>query len=152
MKKNILIIDDFSPLLEEICDFLKMENYNVFAAENGAEGIRKIIEIKPDIILCDIMMPELNGYQVYEEVSKIPSLSKIPFIFVTAKASPEDYEKGLELGAIDYITKPFEASELLMRIKKHLVGVENKIELERLKKELESTKQELQRYKDNLKK
>lgn len=118
MNKKILIIDDYAPLLEEVSEFLDLEGYNVETAKNGAEGIQKAITWEPDMIICDILMPELNGYQVYETISKIPSLMAVPFIFLTARATSEDYKKGLELGVDDYLTKPFTIDTLLTTIKK----------------------------------
>lgn len=124
MSKKILVIDDYSPLLEEVSEFLTLENYQVFTAKNGAEGVQKALTTKPDMILCDILMPELNGFEVYETISKIPSLSAIPFIFLTAKATPEDYRKGLDLGVDDYITKPFSLDQLISSIQKRFEKVE----------------------------
>ncbi len=118
MKKNILIIDDYSPLLEEMAEFLEMEGFHVETAKNGAEGVQKALLQPPDMILCDILMPELDGYQVYNVITKIPQLSTVPFIFITAKATPEDYRKGLDLGVDDYLTKPFTLTQLLSTIEK----------------------------------
>ncbi|MBN2664760.1 MAG: response regulator [Bacteroidales bacterium] len=124
MKKKILIIDDYAPLLEEVSEFLDMEGYKVETAKNGAEGVQKAITIEPDMIICDILMPELNGYQVFEAISQIPSLSAIPFIFLTARATSEDYRKGLELGVDDYLTKPFTIDALLTTIDKRFEKIE----------------------------
>jgi len=123
-KKRILVIDDFQPLLEEVRDFLIMEDYEVFTAKNGAEGVQKALTVKPDMILCDILMPELNGYEVYQTISKISDLATVPFIFITARATPEDYRKGLALGVDDYITKPFTLVEILNSIQKRFEKVE----------------------------
>jgi len=118
MVKKILIIDDYTPLLEEVSEFLALEGYRVFTAKNGAEGVQKAITKKPDLILCDILMPELNGYETFEAISKIPNMSAIPFIFITARATPDDYKKGLELGVDDYLTKPFTMTEIISSIEK----------------------------------
>ncbi len=121
--KKILIIDDYSPLLEEMAEFLEMEGYQVETAKNGAEGVQKALLHTPDMILCDILMPELDGYHVYQVISKIPQLSAIPFIFITAKATPDDYRKGLDLGVDDYLTKPFTLVQLLSTIEKRFEKV-----------------------------
>ncbi len=119
-KKNILVIDDYEPLLESIIRFLSMEGFKVYSAKNGAEGIQKAIQYKPDLIICDIGMPKMNGYKVYKTLERNPSTSSIPFIFLTAKAQPKDFRTGLLLGADDYIIKPFELDELLLSINKRL--------------------------------
>ncbi|MBN2891406.1 MAG: response regulator [Bacteroidales bacterium] len=124
MNKKILIIDDYAPLLEEVSEFLEMENYTVFTAKNGAEGVQKAITTEPDMIICDILMPELDGYQVFQTISQIPSLSTIPFIFLTARATSEDYRKGLDLGVDDYLTKPFTIDALLSSITRRFEKVE----------------------------
>jgi len=143
MKKKILIIDDFTPLLNEVSEFLTIEGYQVFSASNGLEGIEKAVENEPDLILCDILMPKCTGYQVYEEIMKMKNLANVPFVFITAKATPEDFRKGLKLGAVDYISKPFGGEELLLRIKKHLIIKSNEAELEELKKDLKNIKEDL---------
>ena len=81
MKKKILVIDDFSPLLDEVNELLSLEGYKVFTARNGAEGIQKAIQHLPDITLCDIEMPIMDGYDVYKTLGKIPDTSTIPFVF-----------------------------------------------------------------------
>lgn len=119
-KKKILIIDDFKPLLEEIVEFLEMEGYKTYSAENGLEGIQIAISKIPDIIICDIQMPKMNGYDVYKTLEKLPETKVIPFIFLTALAQVEDFRKGLELGADDYLVKPFEIEDLLFAINKRI--------------------------------
>ncbi len=124
-KKKILLIDDYAPLLAEVSEFLEMEDYDIETAKNGAEGVQKAITYSPDMIICDILMPELNGYEVFDTISKIPSLSTVPFIFLTARATADDYRKGLELGIDDYVTKPFTIEKLLSTVKKRFEKVEN---------------------------
>ena len=119
-KKSILIMDDYEPLLESIVRFLSMEGFKIYSAKDGAEGIQKAIQYKPDLIICDIGMPKINGYKVYKTLENTPSTASIPFIFLTAKAQPKDFRAGLLLGADDYIIKPFELDELLMSINKRL--------------------------------
>ena len=121
--KKILVIEDNKDVRENTADILELANYNVFAAENGKVGVEIAKQLNPDVILCDIMMPELDGYQVLEVLSKTPKTATIPFIFLTAKAEKSDMRKGMNLGADDYLTKPFNEKELLeaveSRIKKH---------------------------------
>ena len=121
--KKILIIEDNKDVRENTADILELANYSVLTAENGRIGIEKAKSNKPDLILCDIMMPELDGYQVLEALSVHNNTARIPFIFLTAKAEKCDMRKGMNLGADDYLTKPFDEKELLeaieSRLKKH---------------------------------
>ena len=120
MKKKILIIDDFETLLNEVSEFLSLEGYKVYTAKDGAEGIQKAIQHLPDLILCDIEMPIMNGYDVYRTLEKIPDTSTIPVVYLTAKATPQDFRYGLSLGVDDYIIKPFTVEELISTIKKRI--------------------------------
>ncbi len=120
MKKKILIIDDFVPLLDEVSEFLSIEGYKVFTAKDGAEGVQKTLQYQPNLILCDIEMPIMNGYDLLRTLEKIPDTANIPIIFLTAKATTEDFRYGLSLGAEDYLTKPFTIDELKNTIKKRL--------------------------------
>ena len=120
--KKILLIEDNLEMRENIAEMLELADYEVQVAENGKIGVRLALETKPDLIICDIMMPELDGYGVLYILAKNPKTSVIPFIFLTAKAEKTDYRKGMNLGADDYLTKPFEEMELLeavdIRLKK----------------------------------
>ena len=118
--KKILLIEDNLGLRETTADILKLANYNVRTAENGRIGVEKAKQFEPDIIVCDIMMPELDGYSVFRILNKDSKTSSIPFIFLTAKTEKEDMRKGMNLGADDYITKPFEEMELLDAIESRL--------------------------------
>ncbi|MBJ2175693.1 response regulator [Aureibaculum sp. A20] len=118
--KKILLIEDNQNVRENTADILELENYIVSTAENGKIGVVKANQFMPDVILCDIMMPELDGYGVFESLSKNPKTAGIPFIFLTAKAEKSDMRKGMNLGADDYLTKPFEEDELLGAIKSRL--------------------------------
>lgn len=122
--KKIALIEDNHEMRENIQEILELANYDVHAAENGKKGIEIIKSIKPDLILCDIMMPELDGYGVLYMVSKNPETASIPFIFLTAKSEKEDFRKGMNMGADDYLTKPFEDTELLGAIEKRLKRIE----------------------------
>ena len=117
MKKKILIIEDDSTILGNTVEFLKEEGFEAFTATNGVEGIQKAIEILPDLILCDINMPLKNGYEVCKTLQSVPDTSTIPFIFLTAKGEKDDLRLGMLLGADDYLTKPFDFSELLKSIR-----------------------------------
>jgi PAS domain S-box-containing protein len=120
---KVLIIEDDLNLQRTTCEFLQEEGYTVISASNGIEGIQYAVEELPDIILCDIAMPKLNGYEVFKFLSENSSTSSIPFVFLTAKTEKEDVRTGMQLGADDYITKPFDFDELItaikVRIEKH---------------------------------
>ncbi len=121
--KKILLIEDNQEIRENTAEILTLANYNVLEAENGKVGVELAKNEHPDLIICDIMMPQLDGYGVLHMLSKNPSTSSIPFIFLTAKSEKEDFRKGMNLGADDYLTKPFDDLELLdaveMRLKKN---------------------------------
>ena len=124
MKKKVLLIEDDKIVRENTSEILELANYHVEIAENGKIGVARAKTFQPDIIICDILMPVLDGYGVLQIVSKIPELEHIPFIFLTAKTHHEDLRKGMELGADDYLYKPFEESELLRAIDSRLKRVE----------------------------
>jgi CRP-like cAMP-binding protein/DNA-binding NarL/FixJ family response regulator len=114
--RSILLIEDNAELRDNTAEILELANYKVTPAENGKVGIQKALDNKPDLIICDVMMPELDGYGVLHLINKNPELSGIPFIFLTAKSERSDLRKGMEMGADDYITKPFTDIELLNAI------------------------------------
>lgn len=120
MSKKVLLIEDDKIVRENTAEILELANYKVKTAENGKVGVCIAKTYVPDIIICDILMPELDGYGVLQIISKIPTLDQIPFIFLTAKTHHEDLRRGMELGADDYILKPFEESELLRAIETRL--------------------------------
>lgn len=124
MSKKIALIEDNLEMRENIQEILQLANYQVYSAENGKKGVELIKNEKPDLILCDIMMPELDGYGVLYMVSKNPETAGIPFIFLTAKSEREDFRKGMSMGADDYLTKPFEDTELLDAIERRLNRIE----------------------------
>src|SRR5258706_9777907 len=117
---KILIIEDEAQILENVIEILEMESFHVRGAANGRRGLEIATEFVPDLIICDIMMPEVNGYDVLMELQNSPELSVIPFIFLTARASRVDIRKGMSLGADDYLTKPFSAPELLQAVSARL--------------------------------
>ena len=112
MAKKILIIEDEDNLRENLTEILSFRGYDIVTAVNGKEGVIKANKEKPDLILCDIMMPEMDGYEVVEYVRENKQLTNIPFIFLTAKTEKKDTRKGMALGADDYLTKPFSSEEI----------------------------------------
>ena len=136
--KTILLIEDNDDIRNNTAEILELSNYNVIMAENGKIGVEKAIEHKPDLIICDIMMPVLDGYGVLHAVHKNDSIKNTPFIFLTAKTERNDFRKGMESGADDYITKPFDGTELLNAVDSRL-------------KKLDLLKQELTPGLDDLK-
>lgn len=119
-KQTILIIDDVPDNLQVLGSILDKEGFDISPALNGKEGLRLAKNIRPNLILLDIMMPGMNGFEVLEELKKDKTTEGIPVIFLTAKVEKEDVVKGLQSGAVDYVTKPFNPEELLMRIRNQL--------------------------------
>ena len=120
MEKTILVIDDNTDIRENTAEILELAGYRTFTAENGKQGVEVAMKEKPSVIVCDIMMPELDGYGVLHLLRKNPDTQNIPFIFLTAKTERSDFRKGMEMGADDYITKPFEDIELLNAVEVRL--------------------------------
>jgi DNA-binding response OmpR family regulator len=118
--KKILLIEDNPEVRENTSEILSLANYNVVTAENGKIGVDLAQKEKPDLIICDIMMPELDGYGVLHILSKNEQTANIPFIFLTAKTEKTDIRKGMNLGADDYLTKPFDDTDLLNAIEARL--------------------------------
>jgi CRP-like cAMP-binding protein len=118
--KKILLIEDNTEVRENTSEILSLANYNVLSAENGKIGVDLALKEKPDLIICDIMMPELDGYGVLHILSKNEQTANIPFIFLTAKTEKTDIRKGMNLGADDYLTKPFDDTDLLNAIETRL--------------------------------
>jgi len=118
--QKILIIEDNDDIRDSTAEILELANYEVFQSENGKAGVELANTHLPDLILCDIMMPELDGYGVLYMLNKKPETSAIPFIFLTAKAERMDMRKGMEMGADDYLVKPFDDVELLNAIESRL--------------------------------
>jgi DNA-binding response OmpR family regulator len=118
--QRILLIEDNDEIRENTVEILELANYKVDAANNGKVGVTKALENTPDLIICDVMMPEIDGYGVLHLIQKNENLKLIPFIFLTAKAERGDFRKGMEMGADDYITKPFSEIELLTAIERRI--------------------------------
>ncbi len=118
--KKILIVEDNQDMRDNIAEILELANYEVISASNGKEGVKLAKTQNPNLIICDIMMPELDGYGVLSILSKDTKTADIPFIFLTAKAEKQDMRKGMEMGADDYLTKPFTDTDLLNAVKTRL--------------------------------
>ena len=118
--KKILVIEDTPDILENITTILRFEKFQALTARDGQRGLQLAQEQKPDLIICDILMPGLDGYEVLIKLRQDPTTATIPFIFLTAKASKEDWRRGMNIGADDYLTKPFTAQELLTVIRTRL--------------------------------
>ncbi|MEL7034688.1 MAG: response regulator [Cyanobacteria bacterium J06592_8] len=111
--KRILVIEDESDVREIVLDILEAEDFSVMGAKNGEEGVRLAQEHLPDLVICDVMMPEMDGYDVLKALRENKKTSTIPFVFLTAKATRENLRQGMNLGADDYLTKPFSRKDLL---------------------------------------
>ncbi|MCK0159245.1 response regulator [Allomuricauda sp. F6463D] len=122
--KKILLVEDDTSLRENVAELLELSGYNVTTASNGKVAVEIAREEHPDLVLCDIMMPEMDGYGVLEELSSKETTRDIPFIFVSAKTERQDVRRGMNLGADDYLTKPFEEEELLSAIECRLEKAE----------------------------
>ncbi|MDC6365938.1 MULTISPECIES: response regulator [Flavobacteriaceae] len=118
--KKILLVEDDASLRENIEELLDLNGFRVFTAPNGKVAIEVAQKEHPDLVLCDIMMPEMDGYEVLEELSSFEATRNIPFIFVSAKTERHDVRKGMDMGADDYLTKPFEEEELINTINARL--------------------------------
>ncbi len=119
-ENKILVIEDENPLREEIIETLQFEGFSVVGAQNGIEGVAAALDERPDLIICDITMPELDGYGVLLKLREVPQTQSVPFIFLTARAERSFVRHGMELGADDYVTKPFSRAELLTAVKSRL--------------------------------
>ena len=121
MQNKILVIEDKEGLRDAIVQLLKIQKYEVHSAENGLAGFNAILLHKPDVVICDVQMPKLNGYGVLRCINELIPQERMPsFLFLTSRCQQEDIDKGLELGADDYIIKPFILDELLGAIRKSL--------------------------------
>lgn len=115
-----MLIEDNFEVRENTSELLELADYTVVTAENGKIGVQKAKELLPDLIICDIMMPELDGYGVLQLLSKNTVTNSIPFIFLSAKSEKSDFRKGMSLGADDYLTKPFDEMDLINAIETRL--------------------------------
>jgi len=118
--KKILVVDDEPHIIRSLTFVLAKEGYDVSSATNGEEAMARVRELKPDLMFLDVMMPKKNGYEVCQEVKGDPGLSDIYVIMLTAKGQEADREKGLSLGADEFITKPFSPMKVVERVKELL--------------------------------
>jgi CRP/FNR family transcriptional regulator, cyclic AMP receptor protein len=123
-RKKILLIEDNEDIRDNTSEILELANYEVRVAENGKRGVEAAIEFLPDLIICDIMMPELDGFGVLHAIQRNDQIKNTPFIFLTAKSERGDFRKGMESGADDYITKPFSGIELLNTVERRIKKID----------------------------
>lgn len=122
--KTILIIEDEPEMRRNLATILRLEKFHPLTAENGREGVKLALAQPPDLILCDVMMPELDGYGVLKELRQQPATEATPFIFLTAKGEKPDIRAGMNLGADDYLTKPVAKADLLAAIRSRIKRAE----------------------------
>ena len=115
-KQRILVIEDQAPMRRNIALLLEMEGYDVATAANGREGLAKVQEFKPQLVVCDVMMPEMDGHGVIQSLRDDPQTALIPFVFLTAKGDKNDVRVGMNYGADDYLTKPIVREDLLAAV------------------------------------
>lgn len=120
MKYKILIVEDNEPILDNTTELLELYNYIVYTARNGQEGFEMAIQYSPDLILCDIRMPVMDGYHLLERIRQHPQMAGSRFVFFTSSSEKKEIELALSMGATDYIVKPFTGEMLLCRIEKSL--------------------------------
>lgn len=139
----VLIVDDIPKNLQVLSNILNRDGYEIAFASNGRQALQIAESILPDLILLDIMMPEMDGYEVCRRLKENPSTQDIPIIFITGKAETEDVVKGFQVGAVDYITKPFNSVELLSRVKTHIELKQSRDSILKYSQELEKAQSEL---------
>ncbi len=139
-KHKILIVDDIPKNIELAANILQTKNYNITFAKSGPSALQKVESIDFDLILLDVMMPGMDGFEVCRRLKADPKTRDIPVIFLTAKSETENVVKGFELGAVDYVTKPFKTEELLARVKTHIDIREKINEKDRIEKQLIQSK------------
>ncbi len=120
MSKRILVVDDTPDIVQFLTVRLRAEGFETISAYNGVDALELAKREKPDLIILDVMMPQLNGYQVCRRLKKDPELQEIPVIFLTAKDQPSDKFWGLEVGAVDYLTKPVDPRKVAEKVKEIL--------------------------------
>lgn len=119
-RQTILVIDDNLSILEELTDILRYEGFTVYGANNGLSGLAQAEKIRPDLILSDIFMPDISGFEVVSRLKNNDELKNIPIILVSASVLEDSVQKGFDAGAVDFLKKPFETEVLLEKIKKVL--------------------------------
>lgn len=116
--KKILLIEDTPTIRENIAEFLELRGHEVIEATNGEEGWNLLQNETPELVICDVKMPQMDGFQIKSQANQVETLKGIPFIFLSAAAQKSDIAKGQSLGAITYLTKPFDMNELLAWVDK----------------------------------
>lgn len=140
---RILVIEDDPDLRELIEELFELKGYGVTTAENGRQGLAQAQAAPPDLIICDVMMPEMDGHATVQAIRALPHLRPIPFVFLTARSTPQDFREGMNLGADDFLTKPFDNYELLRvvetRLARHAaIQAEPAQQAERLRRRLDA--------------
>ncbi|HFE53339.1 MAG TPA: response regulator [Bacteroidetes bacterium] len=120
MSAKILIADDEPFIARSLSYVLEKSGYEIYLARDGEEALRRAIDVKPDLVFLDLMMPKKNGYEVCSEIRNHPELQNVPIILITAKGQKADLERGLEAGANEYMTKPFSPTQVVARVKQVL--------------------------------
>jgi len=118
--QTVLVIEDEAPLRANLVRILSAEGYRVVAAADGDEGIRRVLGERPDLVICDILMPRVDGFGVLAALRSRPETAALPFIFLTASADKDDLARGLKSGANEYVTKPFKIAGLLAAVRRLL--------------------------------
>jgi CheY-like chemotaxis protein len=118
--QTVLVIEDEAPLRANLVRILCAEDYRVVAAADGDEGIRCVLSERPDLVICDILMPRVDGFGVLAALRSRPESAAIPFIFLSASADKDDFARGLKSGANEYVTKPFKIADLLAAVRRLL--------------------------------
>lgn len=121
---TIVLVEDNHTVCENTAEILEMEGYTVVTASNGKKGFQKIMELLPDLIICDILMPEMDGLELVAKLGLHSELKTIPVIFYSAKAEKKDIKEAMDLGAYDYIVKPSDLNDLLASIQKCMESIE----------------------------
>ena len=126
MKKKVLVIEDDPSASELMVHTLEPEGYQVITASNGLEGLKKAMDERPDLIILDVMLPGLDGYEVCQRLRRKPEIATLPILMISAKARQDDIDTGINMGGNDYLTKPSKPSEILAKVEA-LLASKNKV-------------------------
>lgn len=137
-KDSILVVDDQPTNLKVLLSFLQTHNFQIYIADSGLRALKVLTKVRPDIILLDVMMPELDGFETCRRIKADEQLAGIPVIFMTALDSVEDKIAGFAAGGVDYITKPFQQVEVLARLKTHIMLRKKEMELTKALAEIQT--------------
>lgn len=147
---KVLIIEDEKNIRETIKEILELNDYEIATAENGLIGIAKALQFKPDLIVCDVMMPEMDGFETLRNIRAINDISNTPFVFLTAKTETRDFREGMNSGADDFLNKPFNTQELLEVIQLRITKSNQAKEL--FIQEINSLKEEVENLQNSINK